>query len=323
MSKIILTADDYGACDYIDSGIKIALKERRINSVAAFTCFPDSHDRIEDLIRFRKDEGLDFAIGLHFCVTAGFPLTQAKSLRVDGNNLKSSFKEPDDFFDGNEYNRVEITVELAEQIHFLEAVLHDAGYDKTTKQIDSVSNHHGVIYIDNTLFADFIGTVSNYGIPIRSPLPWSKSELETMNIDKKVLTPSIREGIRLGFIKRLFDAPQVNKRVKIAEAAGMIFPYCLLDEFYGQPNQAYLEFLVDQHTGKAIATEFMFHLGDRFLRNTTDPELLPGINFGYFDCRDEELKQLLATPLPTLLTNKGITIAKFRDLVDEDSNGPK
>lgn len=113
MGKIIFTADDYGACDYIDSGIEIALKEKRINSVAAFTCFPDSHDRIENLIRFRKDNGLDFAIGLHFCVTAGFPHTVAKSLRADGNDLKSSFKLPEDFFDKkNKYDRCEIVAEL-------------------------------------------------------------------------------------------------------------------------------------------------------------------------------------------------------------------
>lgn len=324
MSKIILTADDYGACDYIDSGIKIALKQRRINSVAAFTCFPDSHDRIEELIRFRKDEGLDFAIGLHFCVTAGFPLTVAKSLREDKNDLKSWFKLPENFFDRkNKYDRDEIKAELEAQVHYLEAVLLDAGYDDITTRIDSVSNHHGVIYIDNTLFRDYAEIIDGFGIPIRSPLPWSRSKkLKTLNIDKKILSPAVREGITLGFIKKFFQAGQSQKRVDLANEFGMLFPYVLLDEFYGQPSQSYLEFLVDQHTGRGFASEFMFHLGDRFLRNTTDPDLLPGINFGYFDARDEELKQLLATPLPELMQDKGITLATFRDLVEEDSNAP-
>src|ERR1044071_629700 len=103
MSKLILTADDYGACDYIDSGIIKGLRERRINSVAAFVCFPDSHERIEKLLKFRKEEGLDFGIGLHFSATAGFPLTTAKTLRADRNNPKSSFKGPEKFFDGTTY----------------------------------------------------------------------------------------------------------------------------------------------------------------------------------------------------------------------------
>lgn len=168
-----------------------------------------------------------------------------------------------------------------EQIHFIEAVLHDAGYDEVTRQIDSVSNHHGVIYLDNGLFSDFAEVIDGNGIPIRCPIPWSKSKkLITQNIDWKLLNPVIKEGIDLGFIKKMFSAATPGKRVSLAEDKDMIFPYVLLDEFYGQPNQAYLEFLIDQNTGRSVTSEFMFHLGDRFKRNTTDPDLLPGINFG-------------------------------------------
>lgn len=324
MGKIIFTADDYGACDYIDSGIEIAVRERRINSVAAFTCFPDSHERIEKLVKMRRDEGLNFSIGLHFSVTAGFPLTVAKTLRADSNDLKSSFKLPEDFFDKkNKYDRSEIVAELNAQVQFMEAVLHDAGYDDVTRTIDSVSNHHGVVYIDNRLFSDYAEVIDNYGIPIRSPMPWSKSKkLKTMNIDRSILTPAIREGVGLGFTKKIFTAAAPGTRVRLAKEKGMKFPYVLLDEFYGQPNQTYLEFLIDQHTGRNVTSEFMFHLGDRFKRNTTDPDLLPGINFAYFDYRDEELTQLLATPVPTLLQNKGIMACSFRELDESDSMEP-
>lgn len=323
MSKIILTADDFGACDYIDSGIKIALKERRINSVAAFTCFPDSQERIEDLVRFRKDEGLDFCIGLHFSVTAGFPLSEARSLRADRNDLASPFKEPDKFFDGTKYNREEIKTELEAQIHFLEAVLHDAGYDKTTKQIDSVSNHHGVIYIDNRLFRDYALVVQYFGIPIRSPQPWSTSKLRKFNLDRKLFNPAVREGLRLGFLQRFWSAPGSGKRVRIADERGLIFPYCLLDEFYGQPSAGYLQFLLNQYNAQEFASEFMFHLGDKALRNTTDPDKLPGINFGYFDHRERELAELMNTPLPSLIKNNNIILCTFRDLNVDDSLAPR
>lgn len=323
MSKIILTADDYGACDYIDSGIMIALKERRINSVAAFTCFPDSDERIEKLIRLRKDEGLDFVIGLHFSATAGFPLTAAKSLRANPNDPKSPFKGPEKFFDGSNYVRKELQDEMEAQLHYLEAVLHDSGYDKVTKQVDSISNHHGVVYIDNHLFRDYIRVAEFFGVPIRSPQPWSTSKLKKMNFDRKLFNAAVREGMRLGFLQRFWSAPGSGTRVKLADERGLIFPYCLLDEFYGQPSAGYLQFLLNNYTQKKFASEFMFHLGDKTLRHTAREADLPGINFAYFDSREQELAELINTPLPGLIKRNKITVCGFRDLNVDDSLAPR
>jgi predicted glycoside hydrolase/deacetylase ChbG (UPF0249 family) len=331
MSKLILTADDYGACNYIDSGIIKALKERRLNSVAAFVCFPDSHDRIEKLIKLRKDEGLSFGIGLHFSATAGFPLTTAKSLRRNEADPSSPFKGPDTFFDGTKYNRDELGQEIEAQIHAMEAILHDAGYDKYSKQIDSLSNHHGVLYIDNKLFRDYIRMAEFYAIPIRSPQPWSTSKLKKMNLDRKLFNPAVREGLKLGFLQRFWSAPGSKTRVKLADERGLLFPYCLLDEFYGQPSSGYLQFLLNNYSSKIFASEFMFHLGDPALRHEmnalqnagTDDKVLPGINFGYFDSREHELAELIATPLPSLVKNNKITVCTFRDLEEADSAEPR
>lgn len=322
-SKLILTADDYGACDYIDSGIIKALKERKLNSVAAFVCFPDSHDRIEKLIKFRKDEGLSFGIGLHFSGTAGFPLTEAKTLRANAADLKSPFKSPDKFFDGSKYDRNELSRELEEQVHALEAILHDAGYDKGSKQIDSLSNHHGVVYIDNKLFRDYIRIAEFFAIPIRSPQPWSTSKLKKMNFDGKLFNAAVREGMKLGFLQRFWSAPGSKGRVKLADERGLLFPYCLLDEFYGQPSAGYLQYLLNNYNSKTFASEFMFHLGDKTLRSTAKEANLPGINFAYFDQREKELDELIATPLPSLVKNNKIVMCTFRDLDVDDSLDPR
>jgi predicted glycoside hydrolase/deacetylase ChbG (UPF0249 family) len=322
-SKLILTADDYGACDYIDSGIIKALKERRLNSVAAFVNFPDSHDRIEKLVKFRKEEGLSFGIGLHFSLTAGFPLTAAKSLRANKNDAKSPFKGPEKFFTGNAYSKDDIHEEMTAQVHFLEAVLQDAGYDKTSKQIDSISNHHGVVYIDNPLFREYALIAEYFNIPIRSPQPWSTSKLRKMNFDGKLFNAAVREGFRLGFLQRFWSAPGSGKRRAMADARGLIFPYCLLDEFYGQPSAGYLQYLLNNYNGHTFAAEFMFHLGDKTLRATAKPAELPGINFEYFDYRERELDELIKTPVPSLVKNNKITMCTFRDLNVDDSLDPR
>jgi predicted glycoside hydrolase/deacetylase ChbG (UPF0249 family) len=330
-SKLILTADDYGACDYIDSGIIKAIRERRLNSVAAFVCFPDSPERIEKLIQVRKDEKLSFGIGLHFSATAGFPLTEAKSLRRNANDLTSPFKAPEDFFDKSAYDRNELSREIEAQFHALEAILHDSGYDKGSKQVDSLSNHHGVLYLDNKLFRDYIRIAEFYELPIRSPQPWSTSKLKKLNLDRKLFNPAVREGLKLGFLQRFWSAPGSGKRVRLADERGLLFPYCLLDEFYGQPSAGYLQFLLNNYNSKTFASEFMFHLGDPALRHEMNALVaanqgdlvLPGINFGYFDNRERELAELTATPLPSLVKNNKITLCTFRDLDVDDSLDPR
>lgn len=324
MSKIILTADDFGAHDYIDSGIKQALLQKRINSVAAFVCFPDSHERIENLLQFRRDYNLNFGIGLHFSVTAGYPLSDTDSLVKDPSAQKREFHDPSDFFDRGHYERADISVELNEQIESLEAILHDAGYDTSSKRIDSVSNHHGVVYIDNRLFKDYVSVISNYGIPIRSARPWSKSKLKTSNEDGRLFNPTFREGISLGFLKRAWSAPLLGKRMRITEQNNLKTTYCLLDEFYGQPSESYLRFLISQYKGRSFSSEFMFHLGDSTLRPAeSEKKNLPGINFDYFPTREKELKDLLSVNVPDLLQAVKAIPCTFRDLAPVDMTEPR
>ncbi len=324
MSKIILTADDFGACDYIDSGIKRALLQKRINSVATFVCFPDSHERIENLLAFRRNNNLEFGIGLHFSVTAGFPLTNTDSLVKDPTASRPEFHDPADFFDGGNYQRADVSVELHEQIETLEAILLDAGYSEASKRIDSVSNHHGAVYIDNRLFGDYVNVIQSYGIPIRSAMPWSKSVLQTSNVDRQIFNPAVREGISLGFYRRAYAAPFIGRRVALTRQRNLNSTYCLLDEFYGQPSETYLRFLISQYRGKTFSSEFMFHLGDPALRPGEEEKVnLPGINFDYFPAREQELDHLMAIDLQSLLNAVGAIPCTFRDLAPVDSHEPR
>ena len=50
MGSLILTADDYGACDFIDNGIIQALEQGKINTVTAFVTHPESKQRLDKLL---------------------------------------------------------------------------------------------------------------------------------------------------------------------------------------------------------------------------------------------------------------------------------
>lgn len=76
-SKYLLTADDYGAIDYIDQGIINVIRAGKINSVACFETrferngemeFPERIQKLSDL----KKADFKFSIGLHFFISAGF-----------------------------------------------------------------------------------------------------------------------------------------------------------------------------------------------------------------------------------------------------------
>ena len=95
--RLVITADDFGACNYIDNGIREAIKAGVVSSVAAMVNFPPrdaSHPHgaykgsiqaIKDLIKdvqtspdYEQARRRDVRIGLHFNFHAGFPVHPRK-----------------------------------------------------------------------------------------------------------------------------------------------------------------------------------------------------------------------------------------------------
>lgn len=96
--KIILTADDYGACDFIDNGIKDALIKGKINVVSTFVTHQSSEERIKNLLELREELKTNgeytFNIGLHFSITSGYSLQEKhSSLTRNKTNNNFYFKE--------------------------------------------------------------------------------------------------------------------------------------------------------------------------------------------------------------------------------------
>src|SRR6266403_4156400 len=127
MGSLILTADDYGACDFIDNGIISALRGGKINTVTAFVTHPGSESRMKTLLDLReelkeKNAGFyTFNIGLHFSITSGNPVTGESSLVADkrDTNGKFEFNQAKDYpFD--DIIMEHLDQELTAQLHLLE-----------------------------------------------------------------------------------------------------------------------------------------------------------------------------------------------------------
>lgn len=315
MSSLILTADDYGACDFIDNGIIRALRDKKINTVTAFVTHPDSKPRMESLLTLREElkqqnGGIyTFNIGLHFSLTSGTSLTGASSLTDEeaGDDGKFEFHEAKNY-PFKKIKHEHLQNELSAQLNLLDEWLGDA-------PIDHVTNHHGVCYLDLGFFEEYIKSINLFKsnklktkLPIRSPMSWLKSDMKTWK-NGKVLIPTIKQGIELGFWKKVGDV--TNKKLRIREehafALEINYPIFLADTIYGLPYEENIKFLLEQLAPKDYSVEFMFHLGHpgrevQDMRKTIDDLIMPhGIDRGYFLNRTEELKALSSLPLDALL----------------------
>ncbi len=326
-SKYILTADDYGACDFIDNGIIKAIKAGKINSVACFAVpfgkEDDLAQRITRLVELKKD--FNFSIGLHFSLTAG--RSNMASTFENGNSLTEYDKYEDRHYMMNAYNyhfwkvqEQELEEELQSQIERLQACL---GADI---QIDSISNHHGIVYMSTRLFRPYAAVAQKNNIPLRSPRIWRKAGLPFRNWDRWPYNPMIRQGLRLRLLDQALDANDEDDRLRLADEFGITYPTCLVDEIYGQAYPANIKALFESFNLGVFSAEFMFHLGDPEYRENKG--LGPseafkleepwGIDAGYFSGREKELDLLMNYTLPLAPLQK----ASFRELVADDKKYP-
>lgn len=322
-SKLILTADDFGACDFIDNGIRSAIEGGAINCVSAFVTHESSRDRIEKLLQWRKDKHLDFQVGLHFSITSGIPITRAEGMKEG-----SRFKELSEY-DFSKVNLSDLESEIKAQYNYLAHTL-----DKFDMKVDHINNHHNVVYFFDYLFDVFSKSAAKLSVPVRSPIPWSKTNLNYKKKGISVALPVKKEAFGTGisiFIKNLINNNIKDKKVKnmlksqkpvsfykksykLAHS-NVLFPFCFCDTIYGQPSVKNIVFLINELKEFNVPVEFMFHLGDTNQNLKNINEIIPiGINEKYFSGRSLEAKVLQEINMRKVLNDSNIDLITYKDL---------
>ncbi len=328
MSSLILTADDYGACDFIDNGIISALRDQKINTVTAFVTHPSSESRMQKLLALReelkeKNAGFyTFNIGLHFSISSGGAITGQSSLVAEK-------KTPDGKFEFHEaknypFKKIELShleQELNAQLNLLDQWLGDV-------PIDHVTNHHGICYLDVDFFEHYIQTIAayknnklNHKLPIRSPWSWLKSDMKVWK-NGKLLVPVIKQGMELGLWKKIGDL--TNKQLKLREEhayeLAIHFPHFLADTFYGLPFGENLDALFSELSKTNYSAEFMFHLGqpdapsDDLQKTIAGLDMPHGIDRNYFLNRTKEFDVLNGTNIDAKINNYNLKKIYFSEL---------
>lgn len=339
MGKVILTADDFGACKFIDDGIYKAIDGGQINTISAFVTHNRSESSIKELVAKRKgmmnNGKYAFNIGLHFSITSGFSLQDKDtSLTVGSPDKPFYFIEAKNYpfhsIDGTDLKN-EIIAQLNQLDEWLEEDL-----------IDHVTVHHGVVYLESSLYQLFIETIAAYtneiknqkysgkSIPIRSPQSWFRAK-DVPNCcyspdtgEKQILSEIIVEGFELGYWRRIRETTNSKMQAK-KEDANKLGIYCsdyLVDVIYNQSCTEGIDCLLKSISKNDITAEFMLHLG--YLQdseNLTDAEFNRlvetehGINKDYFRKRMiEELKTIEDINLASKLKEFAIQPIFYSDL---------
>jgi len=310
--KIILNADDYAACEFINKGITDAIKLKKINSVSCFVTHGRSRTDVLELIDLQAAH--DFKIGLHFSITCGYPVSLCSTMKPGPGKA---------FYEVHQHDYLnistdELRTELRNQVNQLQAFLDT----KNAGKVDHITVHHGVIYFFDRLFKVFCEVAHEYNIPVRSPLPWSKSDLSffVFNLGVPIKLEGLKNGAKLfwdNLMHRDIREKEVLKMLRgqnkktitgqIENMKGILrHPMCFVDTIYGQPYPENLTYLISQVPDNNTV-ELMFHLG----AGDPDGDIPAGINRRYFKWRTKELDAIRKVDLNKLMTQHRVGMVNY------------
>lgn len=163
LKKLIVTADDYGVVPYIDDAIIEAVKNQKVNSVAAFSNYEHS---VENAKRLLNETNGDVDLGVHLTITSGKPIIgdEASSL-INRYRYFKQFSEFDSDVDltqlGNEID--------AQIMRFKDADI----------PISHLSSHHNALMFFEDIYKVYLNACKKHKLASRSPRPKPKYRYAT------------------------------------------------------------------------------------------------------------------------------------------------
>jgi hypothetical protein len=131
-------------------------------------------------------------------------------------------------------HKTDLAMELEAQIKALSSVM-------DLKDIDHISNHHGLVYFDTDLFEVYAERAAAKGLPIRSPMSWHAKfkgvkNCELPDYDDQFLSPTGRRGIKIGMWRKFGGILYGNvlKRMEYSSSLNVNYPDVLCEYIYGQ-----------------------------------------------------------------------------------------
>ena len=293
MKKIIVTADDYGAHDYIDRGIAMAAEAGCVNTVSCIVTFARAEESIKKFADYCRKRNLDINLGIHISLTAGKPLLGSEANSLTNNDKK--FMNVN-YFDYDKINPLEVYHEADKQIETLKKIIENEGL-----KLDHITSHHGIM----TLFPDFLKIylllAAKYNVPVRNPVLISREKIWGFRS-----SPMKREGMYRGFkILRNEGVEQVlintttisvkslKSNLHVFNNGIVKYPDHFIDTFYKNGSAKRLKKIL-KYLPDSQKSEMVVHLGNGEYNDSPEEwEQYNGINFEYFKGRKQELNTIV------------------------------
>ncbi|MCT4581978.1 MAG: ChbG/HpnK family deacetylase [Flavobacteriales bacterium] len=318
MKQIILNADDFGPSSFLNNGIIDGIRNGVVNSVSVFVNYGrENLLNVKRLQEFCKEYGYEVKIGLHFTMTAGYPIAPIKKISNIVQKIKGKwhFKLASEL-DLDVITCNEIKTELKAQLELLAQVL-----NIPIHEIDHINNHQGIVYFHDPFWKEFLSTANEYNIPIRSPLAyhtWGHPYLNNKRLIKKWL-PINGDGLGV-IIDSIFNgngddalelipgtqAKSLKKKKKEAEHAAVAHPSYFIAHYYKQASVNKIHHFLKYIQSGEVA-EFMLHLG----KGAFYKENYWGIKHDSYAPRIEELKSLKDSNIKELIQHYNIQLVNY------------
>jgi|GEM_PF-767292 len=299
---LILTADDFGASENINEGIKFAVENNSITTISALTNFKESLSDLEKL----SLEHPNIGIGVHLNIITGKPILEAEEVPTLVN-ASGEFYTIDALLPKiKEISLDDLRKELRAQIDEL---------NKHNINVDHLSDQCGILSYYNSYFDIVIELATEYNLPIRSPLIASKkypklfSNSQMKKRYRKIAFKcACTHPIKgLGLLKYAKLNEMENKAEKLDDF-GIIHPDLLVDCFWGEPTASNLIYILE-NLPKGTS-ELVLHFG-----SYSHPDNSPnGLDCEYFENRENELITFTSEYLKEYFTHLNIKTIGYSDI---------
>ncbi|MDP3556284.1 MAG: ChbG/HpnK family deacetylase [Bacteroidota bacterium] len=294
MKKLIVTADDYGVFPSINQGIKDAILNNKVNSVACIPNYKDSIKNVKDLI---NTIGNKAEIGCHLTISSGEALTVQNH---DAFCYDKIFRP----FSNLNIDAIELVPELLEkELKAQVQVFLDSGIAVT-----NLSCHHTTLTTTAGLFKVYLKVAKHFNLPIRSvnisPSGKDNAYRTILNLLLLAHVPAKKLKEMRKFGKEISDFFLTLENKTLAPNFLEISHYGPLPQAGFLDATAKLEinkkhknlnkFLKTLSNNENTSAELMVHLisDDIYLLEEDDGIDYPGIDQNYFDSRALEYRSL-------------------------------
>ncbi len=299
---LIITADDFGASNNINEGIKLAADKNTITAISALTNFSESLPELKEISEGHPEIG----IGVHLNITTGKPVLPAAFV-PSLVNAEGNFYTVDELLPilGN-ISLTELRNELREQVLALK---------NRNIKIDHLSDQNGILSFYTPFFEVVTALALEFSTPVRTPAIagmiypdlFPNSRMREYG-RQKATKLAFHEPLKAASLLKYTHMQEIEKKIQKLDKLSVTHPDLLIEYFWGNPTISNYKYILE-HLPEGCS-ELILHLGT----DTRQVNYPSGLDLDYFSKREQELKTVTGDHLHEYYKHLNIKTIGYSDI---------